>query len=62
MRNILNPETPANSENLESTSSLHHAAAGICPKCKCGMGTAEIFSGESVMYCEKCRVAEPQVE
>ncbi len=39
--------------------SMVNQEVGICPKCQQQMGTATIFNGDTVFYCEKCRVSEP---
>jgi formamidopyrimidine-DNA glycosylase len=50
---------PADNDQMESTAgAMSIDIEGQCPKCKSMMGNATA-SGESVYYCESCRVSMP---
>lgn len=57
--NPLKDELPPPAEKLASESSLVNEVVGQCPKCKNALGSATVVSGDSVYYCEKCRVSQP---
>jgi hypothetical protein len=44
---------------LLSESAFVNDKVGVCPKCNTAMGSAMIANGDSVYYCDKCRVSHP---
>jgi hypothetical protein len=62
MKKFFNPlndvnEAIPNGDGI-STSSLMNGIVGECPKCKQPFGNA-LVNGDTVYYCEKCRVSQP---
>lgn len=61
---IFNPLTALANEQgfpdaMKVEAAMSNLEIGICPKCKQSMSNALLANGDSVLYCDKCRVAAP---
>lgn len=61
MAAIFNPLTELlENPQLQAQASIQNLEVGVCSKCNKGMGNATIANGDTVFYCDTCRVSTPQ--